>query len=185
MNIEIIAGSPRHESLTVHIAQHLHKALQDHAPAHNTGLIDLRETVLPFVQKVWSNAESAPPELRALAERMFAADAFIIVSPEYNGGYSPAMKNLFDHFPKQVKKVFAISTGSPGAMGGIRASQQLLQLVPALFGIASPTMLIVPMLDKTFGPDGVLLEEAFSKNVRDFLTDFLWLAEAVQAAKAV
>lgn len=95
------------------------------------------------------------------------------------------MKNLFDHFPKQLKKTFAIATGSPGGIGGMRAAQQMLQLVPALFGIASPTLLVVPGMDKKFGPDGVLLDEAFSKNVRDFLTDFLWLAEAVEAAKAV
>ncbi len=185
MNIEIIAGSPRQASLTLHIAQHLHKALQDHAPAHNTGLIDMRETILPFVENVWSSVEKAPAEHRSIAERIFAANAFIIVSPEYNGGYSPAMKNLFDHFPKQLKKTFAIATGSPGGIGGMRAAQQMLQLVPALFGIASPTLLVVPGMDKKFGPDGVLLDEAFSKNVRDFLTDFLWLAEAVEAAKAV
>ncbi len=184
MNIEIIAGSPRQESLTLHIAQHLHKALQTHAPAHSTGIIDMRDTTLPFVQRVWRNAEDATPEHRELAQRMFAANAFIIVSPEYNGGYSPAMKNLFDHFPKQLKKVFAICTGSPGAIGGMRAAQQMLQLVPALFGIASPTLLVVPGIDKKFGPGGALLDEAFSKNVRDFLTDFLWLAEAVQAARS-
>jgi NAD(P)H-dependent FMN reductase len=179
MNIEIIAGSPRLESVTVHIAQHLHKALQEQAPKHQVGLIDMREQVLPFVQKVWPNTAAAPEEHRALAERMFAANAFIIVSPEYNGGYSPAMKNLFDHFPKQAKKPFAIATGSPGAMGGMRAAQQLLQLVPALFGIVSPTLLITPALDKKFGEDGVLLDAAFGKNVHDFLTDFLWLVEKV------
>jgi NAD(P)H-dependent FMN reductase len=184
MNIEIIAGSPRQESLTVHIAQHLHKALSQQSPDHNIGLINMRETVLPFVQKVWTNAAAAPDEHRALADRMFAANAFIIVSPEYNGGYSPAMKNLFDHFPKQTKKPFAIATGSTGAMGGMRAAQQLLQLVPALFGIASPTLLIVPAMDKKFGADGALLDAAFGKNVHDFLTDFLWLAKAVHAPKA-
>lgn len=183
MNIEIVAGSPRMESVTLHIAKHLHMALKAQAPTHNIGLIDMREHALPFVQAVWSKADAAPAEHQELAKRMFAADAFIIVSPEYNGGYSPAMKNLFDHFPKQLKKVFAISTGSPGAMGGMRAAQQLLQLVPALFGIASPTMLIVPGMDKKFGADGNLIDESFSKNVHDFLTDFLWLAEALQATR--
>ncbi len=43
---------------------------------------------------------------------MFAANAFIIVTPEYNGSYTPAMKNLFDHFPKQIHKPFGIVTAS-------------------------------------------------------------------------
>jgi NAD(P)H-dependent FMN reductase len=183
MNIEIIAGSPREGSLTHRIALHLFNELRHCAAQHQTGLINLQEHRLPFIQKVWNNAEAPPEAYRALAGRMFDADAFVIVSPEYNGGYSPAMKNLFDHFPKQRRKAFGICTGSDGAMGGMRASQQLLQLVPALFGIASPTLLIVPAMDKKFDEKGKLLDAAFSKKVHDFLTDFLWLAEALYAAK--
>jgi NAD(P)H-dependent FMN reductase len=89
------------------------------------------------------------------------------------------MKNLFDHFPKQARKPFGIVTSSDGRMGGIRASQQLLQLVPALFGIASPTLLIVPEADKKFDEEGNLLADAFHKNVEDFLHDYLWLVRKI------
>jgi NAD(P)H-dependent FMN reductase len=183
MNIEIIAGSPREGSLTHRIALHLYGELQHCAPQHHAGLINLQEERLPFIQKVWSSLEAVPEDYRPVAERMFGADAFIIVSPEYNGGYSPAMKNLFDHFPKQRRKAFGICTGSDGMMGGMRASQQLLQLVPALFGIASPTLLIVPTMDKKFDEQGKLTDASFSKKVHDFLTDFLWLADALHSAK--
>lgn len=93
------------------------------------------------------------------------------------------MKNLFDHFPKQRGKAFGICTGSDGMMGGMRSAQQLLQLVPALFGIASPTLLIVPTMDKKFDEAGKLTDASFSKKVHDFLTDFLWLADALHSAK--
>ena len=108
---------------------------------------------------------------------MFAADAFILVSPEYNGSYSPAMKNLVDHFPKQHHKPFAIVTASPGPMGGIRAAQQMQLLVGALFGIASPYMLIVPAVDKKFDVKGNLVDESFENSVHNFVSEFLWLAE--------
>ena len=45
----------------------------------------------------------------------------LLVTPEYNGSYTPALKNLFDHFPKQSRKPFGIVTASPGALGGMRA----------------------------------------------------------------
>jgi NAD(P)H-dependent FMN reductase len=176
MNIEIIAGSPRHPSLNLRVAMHIHQRLQT-TTQHQIGLIALNKITIPFIQNVWSKPEAAPEEFRELAERMFAADAFILASPEYNGAYSPAMKNLFDHFPKQYRKPFGIITSSPGAMGGIRASQQLLQLVPALFGIASPNMLIVPQVDKKFDEDGRLLAPEFQKSIDDFCTEFMWLAE--------
>lgn len=179
MNIEIIAGSPRNPSLNERVAKYVHQHLQS-VSKHNIGLIPLNQHVLPFIQKVWSRPEDAPEEYRPLAERMFAADAFIISSPEYNGGYSPAMKNLFDHFPKQNKKPFGIITSSDGIMGGIRASQQILQLVPALFGIASPYMLIVPQADKKFNEEGELIAPEFEKKVNDFCNEFLWLAEKLK-----
>lgn len=179
MKIEIIAGSPRNPSLNARVAKYLQQHLQA-VTQHNIGLIELNKTVLPFIQRVWTSAAHAPEEFRPLAERMFAADAFIISSPEYNGAYSPAMKNLFDHFPKQNKKVFGIVTSSDGMMGGIRASQQLLQLVPALFGIASPFMLIVPQADKKFDEAGQLIAPEFQKNIEDFTREFIWLAEKVR-----
>ena len=68
-------------------------------------------------------------------------------------------------------------------MGGVRASQQLLLLVPALFGIPSPYLLIVPAVDKKFSADGDLLEASFSNNVHNFMTEFLWLADKVVTEK--
>ncbi len=176
MKIEIIAGSPRTPSLNARVALHVDNHIRS-VSSHETGLIEVNKINLPFIQKVWNAPENAPPEYRELARRMFEADAFIISSPEYNGGYSPAMKNLFDHFPKQRRKAFGIITSSDGVMGGIRAAQQLLQLVPALFGIVSPTMLIVPQADQKFAEDGSLMVPSFQKNVDDFCGEFLWLAE--------
>jgi NAD(P)H-dependent FMN reductase len=114
---------------------------------------------------------------------MFAADAFILVSPEYNGSYSPAMKNLLDHFPKQHHKPFGIVTASPGPLGGIRASQQMQLLINALFGIASPYMLIVSAVDKKFDADGNLVDQSYQNNVHNFVTEYLWLAESLVKSK--
>ncbi len=179
MKIEIIAGSPRNPSLNARVARYVHQHLSS-VSQHEVGLIEMNQYVLPFIQKVWTSVDKAPEEHRELARRMFAADAFIISSPEYNGGYSPAMKNLFDHFPKQTHKPFGIITSSDGIMGGMRAAQQLLQLVPALFGIASPNLLIVPQADKKFNEQAELIAPEFYKKVEDFCTEFLWLAEKLK-----
>ena len=111
---------------------------------------------------------------------MFAANAFIIVTPEYNGSYTSEVKNLFDHFPKQARKAFGLCTASTGALGGARSTQSLLLLVPALFGIASPSMLIVPNVDKKFDESGALIEASFEASVHNFITEFIWLAKQLQ-----
>lgn len=177
MNIEIVSGSPRKESLTYRVALYLKQYIENKTP-HNVGIIDVRDwDLLALQQEIYSSVERTPKELQPLAKRMFAADAFIMLSPEYNGSYTPALKNLFDHFPKQHRKVFAIATASTGVMGGIRASQQLQLLINALFGIGSPYMLITPVVDKKFDEEGNLLDPLFEKSVHTFVAEFLWLAE--------
>ena len=180
MNIEIIAGSTRDESLSIRVAKHLQHNLNS-TTAHNVGLIAMSEIDLPFVEKVFTSANDAPEKIKPFAQRMFDADAFIICTPEYNGSYTPALKNFFDHFPKQSRKTFGLVTASPGMMGGMRAAQQLLQMVPGFFGIASPMMLIVPDVTGKFEENGTLKVPGFQKNVDTFVTEFLWLAEKLAA----
>lgn len=179
MKIEILSGSPRTNSVTKRVAIYLQNWLQQNTD-HEIGLIDVRDWSLPLVQAVFQSVEKTPEEFKPLAKRMFEAEAFILVSPEYNGSYSPAMKNLLDHFPKQHHKPFGIATASPGAMGGIRASLQLQSLVFALFGIGSPYMLIIPQVDKKFNVNGELTDESFQNNIHNFLSEFLWLAERIE-----
>ncbi len=180
MNIQIISGSPREKSVTNRVALFLQKYLSEHTP-HEVGIIDVRNYQLPLLQEVWTSIDKAPVEYKQLATAMFEADAFILVSPEYNGSYSPAMKNLLDQFPKQNRKAFGIVTASPGAMGGIRASQQMQLLVGALFGILAPNMLITPFVDKKFDADGNLMDLEFQKAINVFIKEFTWLAESVTA----
>ena len=183
MKIEIISGSPRVASVTKRVAINLKKWL-DSNTSHETDRIDLKDWDLPAVQSVFVSVDRTPDEFKPLAERIFNADAFILVTPEYNGSYSPAMKNLLDHFPKQHHKPFGIVTASPGAFGGIRASQQLLQLIPSLFGIASPYLLIVPAVDKKFDETGNLIDPNFEKSVHNFIAEFLWLSENIVKVRA-
>lgn len=179
MNIEIIAGSPRKDSVTYRVALFLQKYMSERTE-HTINIIDVRDWTFPLLQQeVFTSVERAPEALKPLAKRMFEANGFIMVTPEYNGSYTPALKNLFDHFPKQTHKTFGIVTASPGVMGGMRATQQMQLLINALFGIGSPHMLVTPMVDKKFDEQGNLTDPSFQKNVDVFVSEFLWLAEAL------
>jgi NAD(P)H-dependent FMN reductase len=178
MKIEIISGSPRLNSVTHRVALHLKTILQKNESVE-ADIIALKDWEIPPVQSVWSSVDKAPEHLRPIVNRMFEADAYILVSPEYNGSYSPALKNFLDHFPKRHHKPFGIVTASPGAMGGMRAAQQLLLLVPGLFGIASPYLLVIPSVDKKFSADGDLLDDTFQNSIHNFIAEFSWLVSRV------
>ncbi len=181
MIIEIISGSARENSITKRIAIYLQQALSKARPEHNIGLLSMHDNTFPPVQKSFKAAAEFPADLQPFAQRILNADAFVLVSPEYNGSYSPAMKNMLDHFPKHKHKAFGIVTGSDGALGGMRAAQQLLLLVPALFGVPSPFLLIVPKADTKFDEQGQLTDGSFENSIHNFITEFLWLAEKLNS----
>lgn len=182
MRIAIISGSPRGNSVTFRLALHLKKAFQSKTD-HEIDIIDLRKVEMPQLQTIFTSVESTPEKYREVSEQMFAADAFILVTPEYNGSYSAPLKNLLDHFPKQHHKVFGIVTATTGMMGGVRAALQLQELVYALFGIGSPYMLVTPQVDKKFDEDGNLLDASFQKSIDIFMNELLWLAEKISVEK--
>jgi NAD(P)H-dependent FMN reductase len=66
-----------------------------------------------------------PDGTPTLAHRLAACDAFIVVTPEYNHGYTAPLKALIDsHGPEwHAKPVAFISYG--GISGGLRAVEQL------------------------------------------------------------
>ena len=70
-----------------------------------------------------------------LAERLDAADAFVIVTPEYNHSFPAALKNTIDwfHGEWQAKPVGFVSYG--GMSGGLRAVEQLRQVFPELHAV--------------------------------------------------
>lgn len=182
MRIEIISGSARANSQTKRVALHLHQKLHE-IHENEVGLISMNDLRLEPVENVFSSPSQAPVDIRPMIARVFSADAIILVSPEYNGSYSSAMKNFLDHFPKQNHKTFGIVTASPGAFGGMRAALQLQSLVYALMGVGSPQMLIVPQVEKKFDENGRLIDPTFSQSVDAFIDSFLWLAHAVSCAK--
>jgi len=182
MKIEIISGSPRKNSVTHRLALFLARHFRTNTD-HEIDIIDVRDWNLPLLNDVFSSVENTPGAYKPLTKRMLEADAFILVTPEYNGSYSPALQNLLDHFPKQSRKAFGVVTASTGAMGGMRATQQLLLLIPALFGIASPYMLVTPFVDKKFDAAGNLLDSGFQQSIDVFVKEFLWLTETLQTEK--
>lgn len=183
MNIVIISSSVRNESVSYRVALHLKQQLIK--AAHETTLLDLRNHTFPLLNQMFSEMENPSQEQQAFAHALMKSEALVFVTPEYNGGYSPALKNAIDHFPKSAyaRKAVGIVTSSVGAMGGMRVSQQMQLLTCALFTIPSPHMLITPFADKKFDEEGNLLDDGFKRMVDNFLKEFFWLAESLKKGK--
>jgi NAD(P)H-dependent FMN reductase len=184
MNVLVISGSIRENASTLKVGRHLTQQLSENASL-NVELIDLTLYEYPIWKEVFHLEENPPPECRILHDKLQQSDAMIFVTPEYNGSYSLALKNMIDYYGLNVfeKKVIGISAVSVGGLGGIRSALQLQQLVLAIYAIPVPQMLLVPQVQSKFSEDGNLLDVSFAKNIERFVVDFVWYAEALFAKR--
>ncbi len=129
-------------------------------------------------------AGAAPEALERLAGRIKAADAFIIVSGEYNHSIPPALSNLLDHFLEEYFwRPSAIVCYSAGAFGGVRAAMQLRAMLCELGTPSIPSLLPVPRVQDAFDDEGRPLDESYPKRAGRFLDELEWYANALKAAR--
>lgn len=122
--VEVIVGSVREGRIGMAVADwFVARAAQQ--PDWSVSVIDLAELMLPTD---FSPSEAAE-ELRRRIER---ADAVVAVTPEYNHGYSAALKTALDSVKHEwrAKPIGFVSYG--GVSGGLRATEQLRQVVAEL-----------------------------------------------------
>lgn len=183
MNITVILGSIRDERKSDRIASYLMHRLEG-MPDIQPRLLDLAEYQLPVFENRWAQSDSPDPSLVAFGEALTQSDGLIMVSPEYHGSYTGVLKNAFDHFWAEFKRMpmGVVTTGS-GRFGGINASSEMQQLVLSVGGYPMPTKLIIPFIQHSLSEDGEPLEDFVAKDSTKFLNEFLWFATAIQAAK--
>ena len=125
LNIAVVAGSSRHPSQSAKVARYLQQRLIElgHCSQEQSSLIDLGADPLPL----WpAEGASAWPVFQ---QQLKAADALIVVAPEWNGMACPAIKNFFIYASKaelahKPGLLVGVSSGVGGAypISELRAS---------------------------------------------------------------
>ena len=184
MNITIVSASTRNERETHKVALGLYKKLVSY-PGYEPFILDLKEANLPMFTEIMSKLPEPDPRINDVYVKLNQADAILFVTPEYNGSYSAPLKNMADFYPKSTfsRKAIGIVTVSSGILGGMRAAMQLQQFILAIGGVASPQMLLVPVVQTKFDSHGDVIDENFTKNIDLFIKEFTWLANALNTAK--
>ena len=153
---------------------------------HSATLVDPAEERLPLLDRMYKEyAPGQTPEgLERLAGRIRKADAFIIVSGEYNHSIPPALSNLLDHFLEEYFwRPSAIVCYSASPFGGVRAAMQLRAMLCELGMPSIPSLLPVPRVQDAFDDDGHPHDEAYHRRTARFLDELEWYANALRAAR--
>ncbi len=120
--------------------------------------------------------KDAPARVRLFKERIKAADAVLIVTPEYNYSVPGVLKNAIDWVSRPYAenafagKPVAVMSASTGMIGGARAQYHLRQSFVFLnmHPINKPEV-IVTFADKKFDKNGLLTDVYTQERVRALL----------------
>ena len=184
LDLLIFYGSVRRDRQGIRAARFILEACS--ARGHNATLVDPLEDRLPLLDRMYKEYApgEAPEVLERLARRIKAADAFIIVSGEYNHSIPPALSNLLDHFLEEYFwRPSAIVCYSGGGFGGVRAAMQLRAMLCELGTPSIPSLLPVPKVQEAFDEDGRPHDEAYHRRAARFLDELEWYANALKAAR--
>ncbi|WP_328638482.1 NADPH-dependent FMN reductase [Streptomyces canus] len=131
LHVALVIGSNRHGRFGPVVADWLLDRLRDRddlVPA----IVDVAETDLPMTMAPSPEVTAA---LASVTPKLASADAFVVLTPEYNHSYPAGLKNLIDwHFTEwQAKPVALVSYG--GISGGLRAVEHLRQVFAELHAV--------------------------------------------------
>ena len=154
---------------------------------------DLRDWPLPiFAEHAGtigdlSDPTYSEPIVRAWNQKVKQADAFIVVTPEYNHSIPAALKNAIDtvwlSYGFRNKPVAAVGySGSIGA--GIRAIEHLAHVFIEAEAVPLRNTVVIPFVREAFDAEGEPVSPEPGIRLQVMLDDLAWWSSALEKARA-
>jgi NAD(P)H-dependent FMN reductase len=133
LKLHVIIASTRPGRTGLPVGTWAHERAKAHGKFDVT-LVDLKEVNLPLMDEPkHPRLQQYEHELtKAWSATVAAADAFVLVTPEYNYSVAPTLLNAFDHLYKEWNYKPAAFVSYGGLSGGMRAVEMAKQTVCAL-----------------------------------------------------
>ena len=175
--IPVILGTARMGRMSLHAAQLVTQELRKRAGVE-TELVDIAQLPLP------TNDAGESIKHAGFSTTMSRADALVIVSPEYNHGYSGLLKHVLDSCLKEyIHKAVGIVGVSAGPFGGTRVIENLLPVMRELGLVTIFWDVNFSSVQKVFAPDGKLLDESYVRRIDKFLKELIWMAKTLRQGR--
>ena len=174
LSIPVILGTARMGRMSVHAARLVTEELGKRNGVE-TELIDIAKLPLP------TNDAGEAIKHADFSSKMSRADALVIVSPEYNHGYSGLLKHVLDSCLKEyIHKAVGIVGVSAGPFGGARVIQNLLPVMRELGLVTIFWDVNFSSVQKAFSTEGVLLDDSYIRRIDKFLKELIWMAKTLR-----
>lgn len=182
LTLAIIIGSIREGRLGPTVAGWFRDRAATNGP-FDLDLIDSAACDLPIR---YVETDPAPAPVRALGRRLAAADAFVLVTPEYNHSFPASLKNAIDWYVDewQAEPVAFVSYG--GVSGGLRAVEALRLVLAELHAITIRDGVCFPAVQERLDETGGLVDTGrANKAAERMLAQLAWWATASRHQRSV
>jgi NAD(P)H-dependent FMN reductase len=180
--LKIIIGSTRPSRKGPLVANWFTEIAKQHSE-FDVEVLDLKEINLPlFDEPEHPRMQKYVGEhTKRWSKLINEADAYIIVTPEYNFGYPATLKNALDYLATewQDKPMGFVSYG--GISAGTRAVQELKSPVTTLGMMPLPEAVNIPLFTQFINEDGVFVgNEPLVKSAHSMLKKLKYWTEALK-----
>lgn len=186
-NLVIVVGSVREGRFGPVVASWVTRMARAHG-AFGARVIDLADLDIPLAlpaasPKYAGDSYPRPMDMSDATAALAEADAFILVTPEYNHSYPASLKAFIDwHFTEWTAKPVAfVSYG--GAAGGRHAVLHLENVLTELHAVTIRDGLAFPNYFTTW-QDGEPLDGEAAGYAKILLDQLAWWADALRVARA-
>lgn len=153
-HIAIISSSIRIDRQSHRVALFFNKFLEEKKLA-TAEILDLAIYRFPLFEERLQYQKSPAPDVLDFASRVRNADAIIIVTPEYNGGYPASLKNVVDLlYTEWRKKPIGIAAVSDGPFGGTQVVTSLQFSLWKIGALTVPARFHVSRVHESYDSNG-------------------------------
>ena len=184
----VFGASLRHDSLNDRLATLAARAVE--ANGHVADRATMGDFACPDYDGDLETSDGQPEGAERLRERLLAADAFIIASPEYNASIPGVLKNAIDWVsrfrPQPLNgRQGLLMSASPSMVGGNRGLWSLRVPLEHLGARVYPDMFSLAQAHQAFGDDGRLANPTLQARLESTIECFLDLVEAAKHYRAL
>lgn len=138
-------------------------------------VVHLADYLAPIFSEDDEAKSGIPEGAKKLKALMIEHDGFLIANPEYNSGYSAALKNAIDWASRKEEgesqlqafkgKTATLMAASPGGLGGIRGLVPLRMLLGNIGMHVHPAQQAIGGVSKLIDANGTVIDESTLKKL--------------------
>lgn len=177
INIAVVAGTTRIKRESIKAAKFVAEVGKEFA--------DVAITFVDPVDFTFPGDGKDPEGKDARYSKITAeADAFFIVTPEYNHSFPGSLKRMLDsELENYTHKPVAFGGASSGPWGGVRAIEALVITTRQMGMVATFNDVQFPFIQEIFDENGNPKDTKYYDYVRKVYTELIWMAKVLKEGR--